>query len=80
VQLLLKLLRVLATLNGRDRAGLVIIVTAVSAWITGVQMRRKIRRELGRKATDADLASLDTWMKVDEAEQQNKRSRPLEPD
>jgi hypothetical protein len=51
--------------NFRDTEGVVIIISVVSAWITGVRMRRKIRQDLGRKATDADLTSIDTWMKVD---------------
>jgi hypothetical protein len=38
-------------------------------------MRRKIRRNLGRKATDEDLTSIDTWMKVDKVEQQNKDTK-----
>jgi hypothetical protein len=50
--------------------------TTVSAWIAGIQMRRKIKRDLGRKATDADLTSIDTWMKVDEVEQRNGRTKP----
>jgi hypothetical protein len=37
-------------------------------------MRRKIKRALGRKATEADLASIDTWIKVDEVEEK----KPLE--
>lgn len=54
-----------------------IIFTSVSATIVGVQMRRKIRRDLGRKATDLDLTSIDTWMKVDEAEERNQAKKPL---
>ena len=66
--------------NYRDTEGILIIISVVSAWITGVRMRRKIRKDLGRKATDADLTSIDTWMKVDEVEEQKKRNRPLNPD
>jgi hypothetical protein len=65
--------------NFRDTEGVVIIISVVSAWITGVRMRRKIRKDLGRKATDADLTSIDTWMKVDEVEEErNKRKNPLD--
>jgi len=63
-------------LTPREIAVLVIFATTVSAWIAGIQMRRKIKRDLGRKATDADLASIDTWMKVDEVEQRNGRTKP----
>lgn len=57
-----------------------IIVETVWAWITGIRMRLKIKKDLGRKATDADLTSIDTWIKVDETEQQNKQKGPLKPD
>jgi hypothetical protein len=66
VRLLLKVFQVLITLTPREIAVLVIFATTVSAWIAGIQMRRKIKRDLGRKTTDADLTSIDTWMKVDE--------------
>lgn len=52
-------------------------VTAISTWIVGVQMKRKIRKDLGRKATDADLSSIDTWMKVDEVEEKKESTKPL---
>jgi hypothetical protein len=38
-------------------------------------MRREIRKTLGRKATDADLTSIATWMEV--REEENKA--PLNP-
>ena len=57
-----------------------IIVETIWAWIVGIRMRLKIKKDLGRKATDADLTSIDTWIKVDEAEQQNTRKDPLKPD
>ncbi|MHB8640292.1 MAG: hypothetical protein ACYDBL_10880 [Candidatus Acidiferrales bacterium] len=47
---------------------IVIAATTVSTWIVGFRMRRKIRRVLGRKATDTDLTSITTWMEVDEQE------------
>jgi hypothetical protein len=57
-----------------------IIVQTVWAWIVGIGMRLKIKRDLGRKATEADLTSIDTWIKVDEAEQQKKGNNPLKLD
>ncbi len=56
----------------------ILIVTAVSSWIIGFQMRRKIKKDLGRKAKDLDLTSVDTWMKVDEVENEHERNNPLE--
>jgi hypothetical protein len=55
-------------------------VEAVWAWIEVIRMRLKIGRDLGRKATDADLISIETWMKVDEVEQRGKPIKPLNPD
>jgi hypothetical protein len=66
--------------NVSDTYGTLIIISVVSAWITGVRMRRKIRKDLGRKATNLDLTSIDTWMKVDEVEQRKKQNSPLNPD
>ena len=61
--------------------GLISVIAAtVLAWIAGIGMRLKIKRDLGRKATGADLSSLDTWTKVDEVEQRNKPSDPSKPD
>ena len=55
-----------------DTEATIAIITIVSAWITGIRMKRKIRKDLGRKATEEDLTSIDTWMKVDEVEQRKK--------
>jgi hypothetical protein len=43
--------------------------------VTGLKMRHRIREELGRKATDTDLASLDTWMEVERSEK--GKNKPL---
>lgn len=48
---------------------ILVLCASLSAWIIGFLMRRKIRRDLGRGATEADLTSIDTWIKVDEAEE-----------
>ena len=49
-------------------AVIVIATTAVSSWVIGFRMRRKVKRVLGREATGADLTSIATWMEVDEQE------------
>jgi hypothetical protein len=43
---------------------------------SGLRMRLKIKNDLGRKATQADLTSIDTWMKVQEVEQQKDLDKP----
>jgi hypothetical protein len=55
-----------------------IAVTSVAAWVVALRSRRRIGRALGKKASDRDLTSLATWMKVDEAEQGNKGNRPTQ--
>jgi hypothetical protein len=55
-------------------------VTAISAWIIGIQMKRRIKKDLGRKATESDLTSIDTWMKVEEEEEKNDRDKLLKPE
>jgi len=58
---------------------LIIIITVASSWIIRIQMRRKIKKDLGRKATEQDLTSIDTWMKVDKVETHENRDNPLDP-
>jgi hypothetical protein len=36
-------------------------------------------RPLGYEATDLELASLKTWMRVEETEQREEESRPIHP-
>jgi len=55
----------------------VIIFTVVSGWIMGVRMRRRARRALGRRVSDGELLSINTWMEVQQAEQrENPRNEP----
>jgi hypothetical protein len=56
-----------------------IIALTVSGWIVTIQVRRRMKKSLGRKATDLELASLKTWMKVEEREQQEQESGPIHP-
>lgn len=51
----------------------------VSGWIVSLRARRRMKKSLGRSATDLELASLTTWMKVEEREQQEKESGPIHP-
>jgi len=55
------------------------IVATISEWIVTLRARRRMRKSLGRSATDLELASLKTWMKVEEREQQEKKSGPIHP-
>jgi hypothetical protein len=44
-----------------------------------MRVRRRMKKSLGRKATDLELASLNTWMRVEEAEQREEESGPIHP-
>ena len=61
-----------------DFTTVVLIFTAVTSFVIGVRMRREIKRALGRKATDEDLADLDTWIEVKEAEEKAGGNNPEE--
>jgi hypothetical protein len=59
-------LRVLFTL-------IVILVMAISTWILGIRMRRRIKRALGADVqNDVELTSLKTWMNAEDAEERNR--------
>ena len=50
-----------------------ILVTSLWAWILGVRMRRRIRRALGKNVeNEAELTSLNTWMKVEDEEERGR--------
>jgi hypothetical protein len=52
---------------------IVLLVTAMSTWIMGVRMRRRIKRALGRSVdSEADLTSLNTWMQVEDEEERQR--------
>ena len=55
------------------------IWTTISGWIVTLRTRRRMKKSLGRKATDLELASLKTWMRVEETEQRDEESRPIHP-
>ena len=56
-----------------------VIAVTVSAWTVTRQVRRRMKKSLGRKVADLELASLKTWMRVEEAEQRDKESSPIHP-
>ena len=49
------------------------IATAIWAWILGLKMRHRIKRAPGIKVdNEVELTSLETWMKVENAEERSK--------
>jgi hypothetical protein len=57
----------------------VVIGVTVSAWIVTREVRRRMGKSLGKTPSDLELASLNTWMRVDEAEQRDKESSSIHP-
>ncbi len=57
----------------------VVIGMTVSAWIVTRQVRLRMSKTLGKTPSDLELASLKTWMQVDEAEQRDKQSSSIHP-
>jgi hypothetical protein len=55
------------------------ISLTVSAWIATIQARRRMKKTLGRRPNDLELASLKTWMQVEEKEDHLKASGPIHP-
>jgi hypothetical protein len=64
--------------GGNGRVTKAIWIT-LSGWIVTLRARRRLKKSLGRKATDLELASLNTWMRVEEAEQREEESGPIHP-
>jgi len=52
------------------------IVSGVSTWIVTMRAQKRMKKTLGRKATDLELASLSTWMRVEELEQRAQERAP----
>jgi hypothetical protein len=56
-----------------------LIALTISGWIVTKQVRLRMRKSLGKTPTDLELASLKTWMKVQEREQKEKESGAIHP-
>ena len=52
---------------------------SVTGWIVAVRTRTRMKKSLGRKPSDLEMISLNTWMQVEEAEQQAEENRPIHP-
>jgi hypothetical protein len=44
----------------------------VSGWIVTRKVRQRMKKTLGRKPSDLEIASLKTWMEAEQAEELNK--------
>jgi hypothetical protein len=55
------------------------IGASVSDWTVTRQARHRMKKSLGKTPTDLELASLKTWMRVEETEHREQESRPIHP-
>ena len=58
---------------------IVLLTVTISGWIVTMRMRRRVKKSLGRSASDLDLVSFRTWNEVEKAEQKNAESGPIHP-
>jgi hypothetical protein len=65
-------------IDGVFEFGIVIGVT-VSGWIVTREVRRRMRKTLGRTPSDLELASLKTWMQVEQDEKLREATKPIHP-
>ena len=47
----------------------IVTVTTITGWIAGMRMRRRVRRVLRKEVADAEFASINLWMEVEDAEE-----------
>ena len=57
----------------------VILFVTVSGWIVTMRVRRRMRKALGKRASDLDLVSFKKWNQVEEAEDRVRQSGPIHP-
>jgi len=57
-----------------------IVIISISGWVVAVRMRRRIKNDLGKTADEGDLTSIETWMKVDEVEEEKHPDRAWVPE
>jgi hypothetical protein len=65
--------------RGKILVGVVtIVVAAISSWILGVRMRRRIKRALGIEVkNEMELTSLKTWIDVENVEGKGRGGKLL---
>jgi hypothetical protein len=57
-----------------------IIATAISGWVVTLRARRRMKKTLGRNPNDLEMASLKTWMQVEQDEELREASKPIHPE
>jgi hypothetical protein len=55
------------------------IAATISGWIVTRKVQQRMKKTMGRKATDLELASIKTWMEVEQEEKLNEAVRSIHP-
>ena len=51
----------------------IVAVAAISTWIIGLRMKRRIKQALGIEVqNEIELTSLNTWMRVEDEEERSR--------
>jgi hypothetical protein len=51
----------------------------ISGWIVTIKVRRRMKKTLGRNPSDLEMASLKTWMAVEQDEELREAIKPIHP-
>jgi hypothetical protein len=54
-----------------------VIAATISGWIVTNKVQQRMKKTLGRNATDLELASIKTWMAVENEEKLNEAVRSI---
>jgi hypothetical protein len=52
---------------------------SVSGWVVSKKLRRRMKETLGRNPSDIEMASLKTWMDVEQDEELREATKPIHP-
>jgi hypothetical protein len=58
----------------------VIIAVTISGWLVSFQVRRRMKKTLGRNPSHVEMASIKTWMQVEQDEELREASKPIHPE
>ena len=55
------------------------IAAGVEVWTVTRRVRKRMKKTMGRNPRDLEMASLNTWMKVEQEEELNKAIESMRP-
>jgi hypothetical protein len=57
-----------------------VIAAGVELWVVTRRVRKRMKKTMGRNPSDLEMASLNTWMKVEQEEDLNKAVKSIYPE